>query len=147
MFNRILVPVDGSPFSEAVFPKLLQLGAPGKTTIEVISVPNPPPYSGMSDGGIDYAAWLEVENKYASQAVAHAASTLREMGFEVHTHVGNGDVSQAIVDRAASTGAELIAMSTHGRSGISRALLGSVADRVAHHARVPVFLVRPDTKG
>jgi nucleotide-binding universal stress UspA family protein len=60
----------------------------------------------------------------------------------VSSFIGQGPVADVIVDHAATSGADLIVMSTHGRTGVQRWLLGSVADRVLHGAKAPVLLVR-----
>ena len=62
----------------------------------------------------------------------------------VATSVTDGYVAEAILDFAEQNNIDLIAMSTHGRSGMRRMLLGSTADRVVHGAKMPVLLVRPE---
>jgi nucleotide-binding universal stress UspA family protein len=62
----------------------------------------------------------------------------------VATRVTDGYVAEAILDYAEQNKIDLIAMSTHGRSGVRRMLLGSTADRVVHGAKMPVLLVRPE---
>ena len=67
---------------------------------------------------------------------------LRAKGFDVDTHVRYGDDVEEILDHAAQREIDLVAMSTHGRSGVKRFFLGSVAEKVLRHAPKPVFLVR-----
>jgi nucleotide-binding universal stress UspA family protein len=69
-------------------------------------------------------------------------SRLRAKGFDVDTHVRYGDNVEEILDHAAQRDIGLIAISTHGRRGIKRFLLGSVAKKVLRHTPKPVFLVR-----
>ncbi len=71
------------------------------------------------------------------------ADRLAAAGLQVRMELCDGPVAEAILDYADRTAADLIAMSTHGRSGLGRWLMGSVAERVLHAAKVPVLLVRP----
>jgi len=82
------------------------------------------------------------------RVVAEAEDSLREVARrlesevrEVECSVRYGAVAQEILDHAEQRGADLIAMSTHGRSGLPRAALGSVAETVLHRSRVPVLLL------
>jgi nucleotide-binding universal stress UspA family protein len=72
---------------------------------------------------------------------------LEKDGLKVSTQVGTGGAADGIIDYADRMQAELIAMTTHGRSGIARWLMGSVADKVARGANVPVLLIRPGKVG
>ena len=67
---------------------------------------------------------------------------LEAKGFKVETHVRYGHDAEDILDHAAQKDIDLIAMTTHGRSGIKRFLLGSVAEKVLHHSTKPIFLIR-----
>ena len=67
---------------------------------------------------------------------------LKAKGFKVDTHVRYGDDAEEILDHAAQKEIGLIAMSTHGRGGVKRFLLGSVAEKVLRHSPKPIFLVR-----
>jgi nucleotide-binding universal stress UspA family protein len=67
---------------------------------------------------------------------------LKAKGFKVDTHVRYGDDAEEILDHASQKDVDLIAMTTHGRSGIKRFLLGSVAEKILRHSPKPIFLVR-----
>jgi len=67
---------------------------------------------------------------------------LKAKGFKVDSHVRYGDEAEEILDHSAQKDIDLIAMSTHGRSGVKRWLLGSVAEKILRHATKPIFLVR-----
>jgi nucleotide-binding universal stress UspA family protein len=71
------------------------------------------------------------------------ADRFTHVGIPVKLVTEQGDAAESILDAADALHADLIAMSTHGHSGIRRFVVGSVADRVVHYARVPVLLVRP----
>jgi nucleotide-binding universal stress UspA family protein len=83
------------------------------------------------------------------KVVQEAEAYLREVegrfkgkGFQVDTHVRYGDEAEEILDHAGLKDIDLIAMSSHGRSGVKRWLLGSVAEKVIRHSPKPIFLVR-----
>ena len=84
-------------------------------------------------------AWVAT----ASRRSERTAARLGELGLRVQTEVCEGHVAEAILDYADSKHADLIAMSTHGRSGLGRLLMGSVAEKVMHSTKVPVLLVHP----
>jgi nucleotide-binding universal stress UspA family protein len=69
-------------------------------------------------------------------------SRLRAKGFDVDTHVRYGKDVEEILDHAAQSDIDLIAMSTHGYGGVKRLFFGSVAEKVLRHAPKPVFVVR-----
>ncbi len=72
------------------------------------------------------------------------ADQFKVMGIVTSTEVVNGDAAEGILACAKRCGVDLIAMTTHGRSGLSRWWLGSVADKIVHASPVPVLLVRPE---
>jgi len=77
-----------------------------------------------------------------ARELERVAAELADGGVEVTTEVAEGDPSEAIVNRAAELGVDLVAMGTHGRSALGRAFIGSVARRVVQHAPCPVLTVR-----
>lgn len=81
----------------------------------------------------------------ANAYVHRIAITLNDVGIRTYCEVIDAvDVASAILSYAADKAVDLIALSTHGRSGMGRWLLGSIADKMTHSATVPVLLVRPD---
>ena len=83
----------------------------------------------------------------ARELVERIANELRSTGFKVDTAVEVGDIREKIIDSAAEWGADLIVVGSHGRSGIPRLLLGSVAEFVARHAKCSVEIVRTSVLG
>ena len=67
---------------------------------------------------------------------------MKAKGLTVDTHVRYGDEAEEILDHASQKDIDLVAMTTHGRSGVKRFLLGSVAEKILRHSTKPVFLVR-----
>ncbi|HEY3343035.1 MAG TPA: universal stress protein, partial [Anaerolineae bacterium] len=85
----------------------------------------------------------EGQQKQSKAYLEQVCAQLKVRGLQVRAELCVGNVAESILDYADSSQADLIAMSTHGRHGIGRFLLGSVAEKVIRAARVPVLLVRP----
>ena len=142
MYNKILVPLDGSTTAEKVLPYSRYLANKFKVPVELLAV--------VDIGDIashmvsDKARFLD---SIIEDAVASGASYLRGVattfkGTDVTCTVERGRPEEAIIERAATDKAMLITMATHGRSGLSRFLLGSVAEKVLRGTANPVLLVR-----
>jgi nucleotide-binding universal stress UspA family protein len=141
MYDKILVPLDGSQLSERVLPYARLLAARLKIPVEllhVIDLESPRPLSPEQE--IKRQAVITAEYAKSMEYLKEIAASFAEPGA-VNCAIEIDKSAEAIVDRAANVGA-LIAMSTHGRSGINRWLLGSVADKVLHAAANPLLLVR-----
>jgi nucleotide-binding universal stress UspA family protein len=146
-FRRVITAVDYSRFSAPVARVAAALTAPGGT-LELLHVWNQPYYSALSAslGGehegirtlIDAGRQAEAERIEAFSSQLDLALT--EPLAEVVQYVGTGTPAMAILDRADEVSADLIALGAHGRSGLGERLLGTVADRVLRHARIPVLL-------
>lgn len=129
MYSKIIVPLDGSPLAEQVLSYVRLLAEAQSVPVELLRVTDEgePPPSGTEDAGALYL------KKIATQYFSGAARTATE----------GGSPATVIVDRAKSDHSCLIAMATHGMSGMRRWLLGSVAAKVAQAAANPLLLVRP----
>jgi nucleotide-binding universal stress UspA family protein len=140
--QRILVPSDFSdPSNEALATAMAFANAFGGTLDLVhvavaVSYPLPPPLD-VTTLPFDMTKTLEL----AAAGLADEENRVRAAGItcESATLVGKPDVE--IVNRAKTTGANLIVMGTHGRSGLAHALLGSVAEHVVRHAPCPILIV------
>ena len=151
MYNKIMVPLDGSPLAECVFPHL-EAFARGCGTKSVIFI------RAVDHIGL-HPAWEYTPTKQERESAekkikADAENYLKQIvsrikydGVEVKSEVITGRAADVLADYAARNGVDLIIMATHGRSGISRLAMGSVAQRVSQSACVPVLLVRsPECK-
>ncbi|MCI0439482.1 MAG: universal stress protein [Chloroflexi bacterium] len=148
MIQNILVPLDGSKHSEAALPyaiAIAQGAGAGVTLTRVADEPfleidpfGPPPYSLDEVRAVKETIEEDVRNYLEEQA-----QRLRDLGPQVETAVLSGRPSEAILDFAEERQPSLIAMSTRGRSGLSRIVLGSVANRVLQGTRLPVMLISP----
>jgi nucleotide-binding universal stress UspA family protein len=168
MFAKVLVPLDGSDLAEAVLPYVEAICSRCEPA-EIILFQVLPPPSGRSGFAArptsddfptarmpDSAADLETARHpiYRSQvlaaaraevetSLARASRRMCDAGRSVRVDMAFGRPADEIVDYAEREGVELIVMSTHGRSGLTRWILGSVADKVLHATHLPVLLVRP----
>jgi nucleotide-binding universal stress UspA family protein len=166
--QKILVPLDGSNLSEAILPVIAEGFDPAYTEVILMRVGEPADAimtAGSRDmhplGVVGSTApatiaaltgrhWGEAKGQGFDRArerlesyLAKHSQTLAKHGFRVQCIAEFGDPSVVVVDCARQSQVDLIAMSTHGRSGLAAALIGSVASAVLKSASVPVLLTRP----
>jgi len=140
MYHHIMVPLDGSPLAEQALPHALALARAFDAALELVAVVPP----GVVEGGPEYAVYLDRDSEvHEDEAYLQAMqSQVAADGLQAHIRVRRGDVAAELLHHAEEARADLIVMSTHGRSGLGRWVYGSIADRVLRHAPVPVLLVR-----
>jgi nucleotide-binding universal stress UspA family protein len=141
---RILVPLDGSPLSESVLPTVSTLGAEMNACLILMRALEWPPIVAASDIDTELYPPLAEQLDEIDRYLATSAQRVSGAVPAVRTCVKLGRPGLAITDAAQEEQADLIAMATHGRSGLIRMLLGSVATSTLRHARVPVLFVHPD---
>ena len=139
---KILIAIDDSKFSDRALHAISALIPSKGTLIRVLHVLQPVTATPPPEMAAGYAPELEAQAKEAEKLLKRAADTLAASGYKVDTAVENGDVRLKIIDSASEWGADLIVVGSHGRSGIPRLLLGSVAEHVARHAPCSVLIVR-----
>jgi nucleotide-binding universal stress UspA family protein len=139
--GKILVPLDGSELSEGVLPVVAGLAGPFDLTIELFRAIEPiPAYAAAELAASHSEALLREEEREARGYLEQLAAPLDARGLRVAHGLAVAPAVDAILRRARESGAGLIAMATHGRSGVGRLLLGSIAERVLRAAPVPVLL-------
>jgi nucleotide-binding universal stress UspA family protein len=152
--RRILVPLDGSPEAEAILPHAERMARHCGAALELVRSYAPSPAlvaatvaAAMPGTGplLGTSSYLAAGREEADAYLEDVERRLRGAGVEVAHRRLEGPAGEAIVAEAQRWGADLIAMTTHGRGGFDRLVHGSVASYVAHHAPCPVLLVRPDT--
>lgn len=144
---KILLGVDDSKFSEAALGMIITQIRPQDAEVRVLHVVQPIAFSAPPQMAAGYAPEIETQMKQAREMVERAAKTLRAAGFKADAAVEKGDVRLKIIDVAAEWNADLIMLGSHGRTGIPRLLLGSVAEFVARNATCSVEIVRmPDKR-
>ena len=145
MYKRILVPLDGSETARFGLREAISLAKEHKSSLRLLHVVSPFHLMMEISAGEDieryHQALVEAGELLLRDAKALCAS------LDVQTEISlrklqGGRVADAIVDEAREAGCDLIAIGTHGRRGVSRALLGSDAERVLRQATVPVLLIR-----
>jgi len=144
MFKKILVPLDGSSFAEEALPHARELAECGGAEIVLARVDEP--YEPPPGIFVPATAIPEVVRLSAGEYLEQLVSRLRLAGIKVESAVLDGKVADAILKYAGEEGVDLIVMSTHGRTGISRLLMGSVAEQIVHGAHCPVLLMRPQER-
>jgi nucleotide-binding universal stress UspA family protein len=149
MISHILVPLDGSDLAEGVLPYAKDLGIRLHAKIHFLWVfkgETPDLLAGRSDAraAIEAAADLtESERKTAANYLSQLVNNWRGEGIDAGSTVVDGAPAVKIIETAHSLEVDLIAMSTHGRSGLGRLVSGSVADEVLREGGIPVLLVKP----
>jgi nucleotide-binding universal stress UspA family protein len=141
MYKRVLVALDGSELGESVLPLLTETAGPLDMAIVLLRVLEPAAPV-IVDIGAVVADDFEARRRGAEEYLAAIAVGLRARGIETTPEIRVGRADEQILAAARAAGADLIAMSTHGRGGLGRLLFGSVAEQVLRHAEVPVFLMR-----
>jgi nucleotide-binding universal stress UspA family protein len=142
MYDRILVPTDGSTGTAHVALHALELAEQHNATVYAINVidSNITAYLGEDDSA------TESLDAQAEDAVGMIGRMAESHGTDCETEVRQGDPAEAILEYAEEIAADLIVAGTHGRSGVKRHLLGSVSERLVRHAECPVLTVRlPET--
>ena len=142
MYKRVLVPLDGSPLAEAIIPFLTEIAGPLDMSIVLLRVLEPVPPAVVEALRDTMPDVTEGRRQEAESYLASVAMTLEARGIRTVLEVRSGRPDLQIVETARDFKADLIAMSTHGRSGLGRLLFGSVAEQVLRHGDVPVFMMR-----
>ncbi len=142
MTRRILFPSDFSTASRAAFTKAIEMTRSNRARLTIVHVTSPViPMAG--DGYISpstYESLLESHRRWARKRLDALVARARRSGVRVRGALLEGVAADAIL--RASRKADLVVMGTHGRTGVARFFLGSVASRVAAGARCPVLTVR-----
>lgn len=147
MYQKVLVPLDGSELAECVLPHLgIIAGGCGLQDIVLLRVVRPftpvASYLGDSVSTVDITGINEDAMKTAKNYLKQLAEKLIYPGVTVRWEVVTGNEADSIAEYATNNEVDLILIATHGRSGVSRWVMGSVADRVIRSACVPVLMVR-----
>lgn len=135
----IMVPLDGSAFAEQALGVAEALARRTGASVHLVRVNEP-----LLPGGLPASQlWREEVFRIHEEYLIETAADARASGVPVWTTLVDGSPIPVLAEEAERSGASLVVMATHGRTGVQRAWLGSVADGVARHCRVPLLLHRP----
>lgn len=142
-YQRVLVPLDGSELAEAVLPFVEKVAGPLDAEIVLLRVVEP-----LSAGEVRASAGVVAPDAYlarewdAKEYLADIDRRLAGKGIRVLRRLQVGRAAEEILTAIEGSGADLVAMTTHGRSGVGRLLFGSVAEAVLRGSPVPVLMMR-----
>lgn len=147
-FRSILVPLDGSPFAEQALPLAAELAKRGGGKLLLALVHQLPP-NPIDTATVNMFNHVELATRKSELTYLECyAEKIRTAGIEVGSAVTlEGPTVSSLVEYVRDAGIDLVVMATHGRGGIERAWLGSVADQLIRNVHVPVLLVRPTEHG
>ncbi len=147
MYKKILAPLDGSELAECSLEHVKAI-ANGCSVPEVVLFRVVEPISAqvtaaLAETGGDW--YTEIENQNRAEADEYITETAKRLknGITAQTALGYGNPAEEILKYAKKNHVDLIVMTTHGRSGISRWVFGSTADRILRHSPVPVLIIAP----
>ena len=141
--DSLLVPLDGSAFSAQIIDEALAIASEPRPRIYLVSVLEAPSWAAHAFNAGLVGQYVEATREMHEEQLKSVAERLTADGYEVEWSLRTGNAGDQIVAAAEEHGASMIAMATHGRGGLGRLLLGSVAQRVLNRATVPLLLVRP----
>ena len=145
MFNSIVVGTDGSDTATQAVREAVDMAKAVGATLELVSA-----YAPVSEQRLraerrdapEDMQWAINPKQEVELALSDAADIAREAGVQVNTHARQGDAADAILDVAEEQGADLIIVGNKGMTGAKRFLLGSVPDKISHHAPCSVMIIR-----
>jgi nucleotide-binding universal stress UspA family protein len=150
MFERVVVPLDGSKVGEAALPVIRLMAEnrpPGAkmqvTLVGVITLLRHWVVVGEASAPVSYTEEeLNIIKNRVTEYLEKTGEKLKSDNIEVNIMVSSGNAAEEILKGAEKVHADLIAMSTHGRSGLRRMAFGSITDKVLHGSKIPVLMVR-----
>ncbi len=147
MYKRMLIPLDGSKVAEQVLPYARFLAKALTIPVELLGVVDPETLVAFSDPARGRHVDVLMAETMSRTAIYLETTARSFQPAQVKSSVGKGKPEEVVIEKAAADKDTLIVMATHGRSGIQRWLLGSVADKVLHGSTNHVLLVRAHEQG
>jgi nucleotide-binding universal stress UspA family protein len=137
MNEAIVVGTDGSETATKAVSKAATLARQGDARLHIVTA-----YGTKPEVVPDELNWMETAGTQAEAILQQARTAIDAAGIDVETHARAGDPATALIDVATETSADVIVVGNKGMSGMARFLLGSVPNKVAHHAPCDVLIVR-----
>ena len=149
MYDRILVPLDGSHLAEQVLPYVTRISKGMGIPVHLMQVVSPPPEMVMADpvSGSHRSEITELAFDQTINYLNNILGTIDGSGVDVTHGVYEGDAAHHIIEEAGKSPASLVAMCTHGRSGVTRWVMGSVTDKVLHSMKNRMLIIRSQIGG
>lgn len=142
MFKKLLVPVDGTTTCNKAFHYSIEIAKKFNSEIVLFNAQEIAPTIAWVNDPIVYSQTAIDPEKIASDILSIASKSFEGADLMVTTKFALGDAAHAILDACDELGCDAIIMATHGNKAIKRFLLGSVTDKIVHHAKVSVVVVR-----
>jgi nucleotide-binding universal stress UspA family protein len=145
LFERIVVGTDGSTTAGEAVRQATELARATGAKLDIISAYEPVPASRLREesgeipGDVAYAVGPKED---VNAILESAAGTAKQAGVEVHTHAREGEAADVILDLAEEIKASVIVVGNKGMTGVTRFLLGSVPNKISHHAPCSVYIAR-----
>lgn len=145
-YKKILVPLDGSGWSQRAIPHAVDIARDNQASLVLLHVFRPPAWEYTPEIALaGQEPQVQQMRDQMKQYLIGLRAELRGEQITVQTHMIEGQgVARLVCEYVDSEDVDLIVMSTRGRSGLSRVLFGSIANEIMQCARVPVLLVHPD---
>ncbi len=144
MYNKILVPLDGSALAERALPHAEEIAKGTGAELILMQVIGIPLADVPEAGPAEEEKTFEGEIASARTYLESIGDRLRPAGLSVRSIVARGDADEQILGFAHRENVDILVMSTHGRSGLSKLVMGSVAQKVMLTTKRPVMLVKPE---
>ena len=141
MFKSIVVGTDGSPTAEKAVEKAAELAETLGAKVHIVSAYEPNSVK-VGGGFEERSQWMEAPGSTVDSSIERAVGMLRVKGLDVESYARKGNAAEALLDVAEECGADLIIVGNKGMTGAKRFLLGSVPDKISHHAPCCVLIVR-----
>jgi len=143
--NKVVILLDGSEFRERILPAVQRFMRPAENELILFRVSDPVHGFHYHEGAVHvdvYDNEAEASKKAElSEELQHDVQMLEAMGYPVAIEVRFGKTAEEVEDFIQGAGVDLVAMTTHGRTGLSKLLQGSIAEHVLHHVSIPVLLL------
>jgi len=140
--NAIVVGTDGSETAARALHEAADLAKSTGAKLHIVSAYEPASGARVAGDTPERASWIVGADVQVDSVLDEAAGAMHAKGIEIETHARKGDPANALLDVASESGADLIVVGNKGMTGTKRFLLGSVPDKISHHAPCSVLIVR-----
>jgi nucleotide-binding universal stress UspA family protein len=142
---KIMIGVDDSPCSQAALDFVCKLPWPADTNVTIVSSVELPASAYLAayvPANLQFNEWLDDLTKFHKEVVARDERTLRHEGIKAESRVLQGDARETLIAEATKDHTDLLVVGSHGRTGLDKLLMGSVASHVVTHAPCSVLVVK-----